>query len=400
MKKVMSGNEAVASAVKLARVGVVSVYPITPQTTIIEKLSEMKAQGELSADIIRVESEHSAMAGAFGAAAAGVRAFTATASQGLLYMHEMVWWVAGSRMPLVMVVATRAVGAPWNIWNENTDFTQLRDAGWIMGFAMNPQEALDMTLQSFRISEDSRVFLPMMVGMDGFILTHTKVPVNVPDESTVDSFLPLRNQPYVIDPEDPVGMGNMFQPQDYMRLRHSIELAIKSSHDVIREVGRDYNSKVYHEIDYSTLNVPYKVDDAEYVVVSMGAWSGDLMEAVDSLREKGLNVGMLRIRYLRPWAEDEIRKALRGRKVLVLDRATSLGRGGPLHLEIASTVRGDVEALWGTVTGIGGVSVGKGELEGLIMEFVEGSKSEPERRFWYYPERVRRVELRTPREVE
>ncbi|WP_126451413.1 transketolase C-terminal domain-containing protein [Sulfodiicoccus acidiphilus] len=396
----MSGNEAVARAVKLAKVGVVSIYPITPQTTIIEKLSEMRAEGELSADIIRVESEHSAMAGAFGAASAGVRSFTATASQGLLYMHEMVWWVSGARIPLVMVVATRAVGAPWNIWNENTDFTQLRDAGWVMGFAMNPQEAMDMTIQAFRVSEDSRVFLPAMVGMDGFILSHTKVPVNVPTEESVDSFLPLRNQPYVLDPEDPVGMGNMFQPQDYMKLRHSMEQALQSAEEVIREVGRDYNSKVNSEVNYSTLNVTYRVEDADYVVVAMGAWSGDVMEAVDSLREKGISVGLLRLRYLRPWSSREVREALKGRKVLVLDRSTSLGRGGPLFMEVASTVRGEVEALWGAVSGLGGVSVGKGEIEELVTEFVEGTKSETEKQLWFYPGKVRKVELRTPRDVE
>lgn len=175
-----------------------------------------------------------------GAAVSGVRAFTATSSQGLLYMHEMVWWAAGSRAPIVMVVATRAVGAPWNIWNENTDFMSERDSGWIMAFASSPQEALDLTLQAFRISEDPRVFVPMMVGMDGFILSHTKTNVYIPSQEDVDAFIPPRRQPYVIDPETQESMGNIFQPVHYMKLRQSINDAIADSKDVIREVGREY----------------------------------------------------------------------------------------------------------------------------------------------------------------
>ncbi|MEM0068888.1 MAG: pyruvate ferredoxin oxidoreductase, partial [Saccharolobus sp.] len=275
MKKVISGNEGVALAVKLARVGVTGIYPITPQTTIIETLAEMKAKGEINIEIIRAESEHSAMAATFGAALAGIRSFTATSSQGLLYMHEMIWWVAGSRMPLMMVVGTRAVGAPWNIWNEHTDFTSERDSGWVMAFASNPQEALDLTLQAYRISEDERVFLPMMVGMDGFILSHTKTNVLIPDQEQVDEFLPPRRQPYIIDPEDPIGMGNLFPPEGYMKLRESIDLALRNSEQVITEIGKEYNKTIHQLIDYSTLNVKYRLDDADYAVVLMGAWAGD-----------------------------------------------------------------------------------------------------------------------------
>jgi Pyruvate:ferredoxin oxidoreductase and related 2-oxoacid:ferredoxin oxidoreductases, alpha subunit len=401
--KVVSGNEAVATAVKLARVGVISLYPITPQTTIIEKLSEMRARGEIDAEIVRVESEHSAMAAAYGAAISGVRAFTATASQGLLYMHEMVWWVSGSRVPLVMVVATRAVGAPWNIWNEHTDFISERESGWIMGFAMNPQEALDMTLQAFRISEDERVFLPVMVGMDGFILSHTKTPVKVPSQDNVDAFLPPRNQPYIIDPENPIGMGNMFQPIEYMKLRESINSAIINSEQVIKEIGREYEN-VNLEGDYSILNPTYKVEDSEYVIVLMGAWSGDAMEAIDSLRARGKRVGMLRIRYLRPWSEREINEALRGRKgVLVLERATSFGRkSGPLYLEVKSSLdlnkTGSVSSV---IAGLGGVSVSKRDIELILEKFIYDVETGKEvENYWYYPEKVKPIEPRIPRSIE
>ncbi|QXJ27875.1 Pyruvate:ferredoxin oxidoreductase, alpha subunit [Saccharolobus shibatae B12] len=399
IRKVISGNEAVALGVKLARVGVTGIYPITPQTTIIEKLAEMRAKGEIETEIVRVESEHSAMAATFGAALGGVRAFTATASQGLLYMHEMIWWVAGSRVPVVMVVGTRAVGAPWNIWNEHTDFTSERDSGWIMAFASNPQEALDLTLQAFRISEDERVFLPMMVGMDGFILSHTKTNVLIPDQEQVDDFLLPRRQPYVIDPEDPIGMGNIFPPEGYMRLRESIDLALRNSEDIIKEIGREYNKKINPLGDYSTLNVSYKLEDADYAIVLMGAWAGDAMEAVDTLREKGIKIGMLRIRYLRPWSEKEIRNALKDKRaVLVLDRSTSFGRGGgPLYVEVKSTISDIVPQIKGVVSGLGGVTVNKSELLYIFNKFVEGLKDDV---IWYYPKEVGKIELRTPRDIE
>ncbi|MEM0304644.1 MAG: pyruvate ferredoxin oxidoreductase [Saccharolobus sp.] len=398
MKKVISGNESVALAVKLARVGVTGIYPITPQTTIIETLAEMKAKGEINIEIIRAESEHSAMAATFGAALAGIRSFTATSSQGLLYMHEMIWWVAGSRMPLMMVVGTRAVGAPWNIWNEHTDFTSERDSGWVMAFASNPQEALDLTLQAYRISEDERVFLPMMVGMDGFILSHTKTNVLIPDQEQVDEFLPPRRQPYIIDPEDPIGMGNIFPPEGYMKLRESIDLALRNSEQVITEIGKEYNKTIHQLIDYSTLNVKYRLDDADYAVVLMGAWAGDAAEAIDNLRKKGIKIGMLRIRYLRPWSEEEIRKALGDKKaVLVLDRSTSFGRGGPLYVEVKSTISDLVPSVKGIVSGLGGVTVGKNDLEYLFSKFVEGFKEDV---IWYYPKEVGKIELRTPRDIE
>lgn len=398
MRKIISGNEAVALAVKLARVGLTGIYPITPQTTIIEVLAEMRAKGEINTEIVRVESEHSAMAATFGAALAGIRSFTATASQGLLYMHEMVWWVAGSRMPIVMVVGTRAVGAPWNIWNEHTDFTSERDSGWIMAFASNPQEALDLTLQGFRISEDERVFLPMMVGMDGFILSHTKTNVLIPNQEQIDEFLPPRRQPYVIDPEDPIGMGNIFPPEEYMKLRESIDSALKNSEYVIREIGKEYSRDINPLSDYSTLNVKYKLDDADYAVVLMGAWAGDAMEAIDSLREKGIKIGMLRIRYLRPWSESEIRNWLKDKKaVLVLDRSTSFGRGGPLYVEIRSTIGDLVPSIKGVVSGLGGVTVSKSDLLYLFNKFVEGFKEDV---IWYYPREVGKIEFRTPRDIE
>lgn len=395
ISKVITGNEAVALAVKLSRVKVSAIYPITPQTYIIEKLAEMKAKGELEADIVRVESEHSAMAATFGAASVGVRAYTATASQGLLYMHEMIWWVSGSRMPIVMTVGTRAVGAPWNIWNEHTDFMSERDSGWIMAFASTPQEAMDLTIQAFKISEDDRVFLPMMIGMDGFILSHTKTRVYVPTQEEVDNFLPPRRQPYVLDPEDPISMGNMFQPIDYMKLRHSIHLAQVNSKKVIEEIGKEYTRKLNILGDYGTLNSSYKLDDAEYAIVTMGAWSLDAMQAIDELRNEGLKVGLYRIRYIRPWDDEDIKKKLSDKqKILVFDRSVSFGRGGHLYLELKATLP-DVK-MKGVITGLGGVSIGKNEMKFLIKKFVESDGVSE----WFYPSEVEKVELRDPRHIK
>ncbi|MDT7873557.1 MAG: transketolase C-terminal domain-containing protein [Sulfolobaceae archaeon] len=394
MEKVISGNDAVALAVKLSRVKVTGIYPITPQTYIIESLSEMKDRGELETEIIRVESEHSAMAATFGAAAAGVRAYTATASQGLLYMHEMVWWVAGSRIPVVMTVGTRAVGPPWNIWNEHTDFMSERDSGWIMAFASTPQEAMDLTIMAFRITEDERVFLPMMIGMDGFILSHTKTRVYVPSQEEVDSYLPPRRQPYVLDPEDPIAMGNMFSPEDYMKLRESIHRAQIASKEVIVEAGKEYMKRVVPIGSYSTLNESYKLEDADYAVVIMGAWSLDAMQAVDELRKEGLKVGVYRVRFVRPWAEEEVVKALSDKSVLVLDRSVSFGRGGQLYTEVkASLPDTDIK---GVITGLGGVSIGKNEMKVIIRKFVE----KPQGIEWFYPEEARKIELRSPRYIK
>ncbi len=400
MMRILTGNEAIAQAVKLSRVKVSAIYPITPQTGIIEELARLKSEGELDTEIIRVESEHSAMAATLGAALAGVRAFTATGSQGLFYMHEMVWWTAGTRIPVVMVVGSRALGPPWNLWNEHTDFMNERDSGWLMAYASTPQEAFDLVVQAFRISEDDRVFLPMMVGMDGFILSHSKTNVYLPTQEEVDSFLPPRRQPYIIDPQEAIGMGNIFPPLEYMKLRQSIDSAIRSSVDVIKEVGIDYNKKVSPIIDYSTLNVAYRLEDADYAVVLMGAWAGDAMEAIDELRRKGINIGLLRIRYVRPWAEDEVISALKDKKaVLVVDRAVSLGRAGPLYMEVASTIH--LDQMKNVITGIGGVSIGKEEFIKMFLEFVEEAKRGKANGVkWFYPQEVEKVELGVPKDLE
>ncbi len=384
-RKILTGNHTVAEAVKLARVQVIAAYPITPQTTIVEKLAEMVEHGEIEAKMIRVESEHSALAAVYGAAAGGARAFTATSSHGLLYMHEVVWWAAASRLPLVMAVVTRAIGPPWNIHVSHEDIMDQRDTGWIISMAEDNQEVLDLVLQAFRISEDERVYLPAMVGLDGFLLSHTAMPVDVPEQEVVDSWLPPRlPRPYVIEPGSGVIMGNIPPDEAFYRMRHSMQRAMYNAKRVIEEVDEEYYKMTGRR--YGGLVEFYRCDDAKYVVVLMGTWAGNAKEAADRLRERGIPVGVARIRYVRPFPRERLREKLLGMKgVMVFDRSVSMGRGGPLHAEVVEALEAK-PSIMGVVAGVGGVDVGVRDFEKLVEDFVK--KVEEEGRvyvndYWY-----------------
>ncbi len=334
----LTGNHCVAYAVKLSRVKVVPAYPITPQTTMVEKISEMADSGEADIQVIRVESEHSALAAAYGAATAGVRAFTATSSHGLLYMVEMVWWVAHARIPMVMAIVTRTIGPPWNIWTDHHDIMSQRDTGWLIAMAENNQEVLDETIKLFKITEDPDVSLPGMIGLDAFILSHTVEPVEVPDQELVDSFLPERRQPYVIRSGDPLIMGNV--PADLLanaKMRWDVHLGLKNAEDVIEKVDEEWGKLTGRY--YGGLVECYRCEDADYLFVGAGAWVGDMRIAVDMLRETGLRFGVLKLRYARPFPSRRILEAVSGKRgVLVLDRAVSAGSAGPIFLDLASHI--------------------------------------------------------------
>jgi len=398
--KTLTGNYAVAYAAKLARVQVVSAYPITPQTTIVEKLSEMIEKGEMNARMIRVESEHSALAAVYGAASAGARAFTATASHGLLYMHEVVWWAAGARVPLVMAVVARAIGPPWNIHVDHQDVFDQRDSGWIIAFAQENQEVLDLTLQAFKISEDPRVYLPMMVGLEGFILSHTMAPVDIPDQELVDSWLPPRRQPYVIAPDTMYSMGNIAPDEDHYMMRYSMAAAMEAAKQVIDEVDKEYG-EIFGR-SYGGLIECYKCDGAEYYVVITGSWAGDAKKAVDNLREKGVPVGLVRIRFIRPWPRERLLDALSGAKgVIVFDRAVSMGSVGPLFADVAQTLYPLGISMKGIVAGLTGVDVKPGIFEeaiaGFIKEAMEGPVYVPSE--WLLPRKYQGKYPSIPREV-
>ncbi|MBC7219665.1 MAG: pyruvate ferredoxin oxidoreductase, partial [Hadesarchaea archaeon] len=305
MKLIMDGNEAAALAAKLARVKVISAYPITPQTTVVEKLAEYVSNGELDAEFIKVESEHSAMSACIGAAATGVRAFTATSSQGLLLMSEMLYVASGLRLPIVMTNANRSVSAPLSIWCDQQDSMTVRDSGWIQLYCENNQEILDTTLQAFRIAQE--LLLPVMVCYDGYILSHTLEPVDCPPQEEVDAFLPPYHYPYALDPEKPVTMGPVGVPEYYMEFRYLLQKAVEEAKAKIIEVDEEFKRRFGR--GYGIME-KYHSDDAEVIILTMGSLSSSSKEVVDSLRKRGEKVGLVKLKSFRPFPAKEIVEAL------------------------------------------------------------------------------------------
>ena len=367
MKTITSlvGNHAVAYAVKQAKPNVLAVYPITPQTTMLEKLADYVSSGELKAELIKVESEHSAVASILGAALAGARVFTATASQGLLYMGEMIYWVGGARVPLVAAIATRAIGAPWSIWDDHEDFLTKRDAAWIQLMAQNVQEAYDLTIQAFKISEDKKIIAPCMLGFDGFILTHTMERLELLDDSSVDNFIGKRDFS-IIDFDNPVGIGTVAGPQTYMGYKYSIKKAFDGAKERIKEIMKEYSE--ISNIDYQPIEC-YKCDDADYLI-AVGAWSGDARVAVDMLRSEGKKVGLIRIIMFRPFPKEEISKYIKGKDILVLDRDYSFGSGGILANEIKSISYNLDSKIYSLIAGLGGKDVSEKEIKALAEKMI------------------------------
>ncbi len=351
MKKVLSGNHASAVAAQLARAQVCAGYPITPATQVFEALAEMKSKGELAGEFIAAESEHSVMAALLGAASAGARTFTATSSHGLAYMHELLHWVAGARLPVVMVNVNRALAAPWNLWTDQTDSLSQRDTGWMQTYCSTNQEVLDSVLMSFKIAE--RVMLPSMVVLDGFTLSHSYEPVDVPSQAEVDSFLPPFRPEFRLDPAQPMSFGALTGPKEYLRLRRRMAADMAEAEDAIEEVGRKFGGifgRFYGQLD------AYRCEDAQTVLVTSGAVGSTARAAVDALREKGFKAGNLRLRAFRPFPAKALRAfARRGMRLAVVDRNYSLGAGGIFASEIKAALypRPGV-AVHGYVAGLGG----------------------------------------------
>ncbi len=362
MIKVVSANKAIAEAVKLVKPNVIPVYPITPQTSISEYLAQFVADGELRAEYIMVESEHSAISAAVGASGAGVRVFTATSSQGLALMHEILFAAAGLRNPIVMANANRALSAPLSIWNDQQDSISQRDTGWMQFYAENAQEALDLVLQAYKISENNKVLLPSMVCVDGFILTHTVEPVDIPSQEIVDRFLiPYQPVHAYLDPEDPMSLGTFTDPNYYMEARHDMELAMEGSKQVIRDVHKEFAEVFGRKYDFIE---NYRCDDAEIILVAMGSICGTIKTVIDSLREQGEKVGLLKIIAFRPFPKDEIQEAIKtADRIAVLDKNISFGIGGVLHNEIKAKM--DVNAS-GFILGLGGRDVSPDDIKTII----------------------------------
>ena len=366
VQKVYSSNRAVAEAVKLAKPNVVPVYPITPQTTISEYLAQFVADGDLKAEYIRVESEHSAISAALGASGAGVRVFTATSSQGLALMHEILFATAGMRSPIVLVDANRALSAPLSIWNDQQDSISERDSGWMQIYAENAQEALDAVLIAYRVAEDPEVLLPCMVCIDGYFLTHTVEPLDVPSQEEVDEFLPPYKPYAFLDPEKPMSIGTFTDPEYYMEARYAVEAAMEKSKNVFRKANQEFKEIFGREYD---LIETYRCEDAEIIMVAMGSLCGTIKDVIDELREEGEKVGLLKIRVFRPFPTEEIKEVLeKASKVAVIDKNISFGMGGVLYNNIRATTNANAH---GFIAGLGGGDI----TPSFIREIIEKTKN-------------------------
>ncbi len=358
MKKVIEGSMAVAQAVKVCRPHVISAYPITPQTHIVENLSQMVADGELKAESINVESEFGAASVILGASATGARAYSATTSQGLLLMAEVLFNIAGLRLPVSITVANRSVSAPINIWNDHQDAMTLRDSGWIQLYAEDCQEVHDMQLQAFKIGENPEISLPVMVNMDGFILTHAFEPVDLIDQKMADEFLPPYKPVRYLNVKDPVTFGVLAEPQYYMETRYRLQKAIDASLPVIDQVAEQFKKKFGRYA--GGLVDKYWLDGAKTAIIGMGSVVGTMREAVDEMREAGKSVGLLKIRAFRPFPKEAVYDALKDvDTIVVMEKAISLGLGGILLNEMKSVFYGRKKQpkLCGTILGLGGRDV-------------------------------------------
>ena len=332
IKKVISGNYAAAYAARDARVEVVAAYPITPQTSIIEKISEFIANGEVeNLQYVPVESEHSAMAACIGASAAGARTFTATSAQGLALMHEMLHWASGARLPVVMVDVNRAMAPPWSVWDDQTDSLAQRDTGWMQFYAENNQEVYDGVLMAFKVAET--VNLPAMIIESAFILSHTYDVVEMIPQELVDEFLPPRKPLYTLtDFDNPIAVGALGTPNDYYEFRYKIQKAMEDAKKVIHEVGREFGERFGR--DYSRMIELYRTEDADFVFMGLGSLMGTVKQAVDVLRSEGYRVGAAKVRWFRPFPKEELYElAKHVEGIAVLDRNYSFGQEGILFNE-------------------------------------------------------------------
>jgi pyruvate/2-oxoacid:ferredoxin oxidoreductase alpha subunit len=379
MKQVLKGNHAVAEGARLARVQVVSAYPITPQTTVVEELSEMCADGRMNARFIKVESEHSALAALLGASSAGARCFTATSGQGLLYMCEVVHWVAGARLPIVMTNVNRALAPGWNIWADQSDSLSQRDAGWVQIYAESNQEALDNVLIAFRLAET--ISLPVMLAYDAFFLSHTSEIVDVPEQADVDAFLPPYKPPVRLDVENPVMLGGLIGPAHYYEQRMAMHQDSLKALDIYPEIGRDFGSRFGREYG---LVEEYRTENADLILVAAGTITSVSRLAVDRLREEGVSAGLMKIRMLRPVPVDRWRKTLgRAARVVVIDRNLSAGLGGMLVGEVRAALSGHSSIpVYSVVAGLGGRDVTPDDVIGIARHFLADPPPPDAPLFW------------------
>ena len=365
--RILDGNHAAAQGAKLSRVQVIAAYPITPQSPVTERLSQFVEKGELDAQYIAVESEHSALAVCTSASMVGARTFTATSSHGLAYMHEMLHWAAGARLPVILACVNRAIGAPWNVLNDQQDSISQRDTGWIQIYARNNQEILDSIIQAYKIAES--VYVPVMVCYDGYVLSHTEMPVDVPSQEAVDTFLPQYKPHTILDPANPknYNLVTLANPRinaegvlchGYMELRYLLQEALQNSREVIIKVGQEFGQLFGRS--YANMFWENRLDDADIVIVAMGSLAMEAIVAADMLREAGHKVGVLGLRVFRPFPKANVVKALeKSRLVVVFDKNISYGLEGATCSEIKSALYGTsaTAAIRNFIVGLGGRDV-------------------------------------------
>ena len=374
--RMLDGNHAAAEGARLSRVQVIAAYPITPQSPVTERLSEFVEKGELDAQYIAVESEHSALAVCTSASTVGARTFTATSSHGLAYMHEMLHWAAGARLPVVLACVNRAIGAPWNVLNDQQDSISQRDTGWIQVYARNNQEILDSIIQAYKIAES--VYVPVMVCYDGYILSHTEMPVDVPSQGIVDRFLPRYKPHTILDPANPknYNLVTLANPRinaegvlchGYMELRYLLQEALQNSRDTIIKVGQEFGE--LFDRSYANMFWENRLDDADVVIVAMGSLAMEAIVAADMLREAGHKVGVLGLRVFRPFPKADVAKALeKSRLVVVFDKNISYGLEGATCSEIKSALYGSSAraVIRNFIIGLGGRDVKAREMADAV----------------------------------
>lgn len=370
MRSQIEGSQAVARAVTLCRPQVIAAYPISPQTHIVEALSDSVRTGELErCEYLMVESEFGAMSACIGASGAGARAYTATSSQGLLFMAEALFNASGLGLPIVMTIANRAIGAPINIWNDHSDAMSMRDSGWIQLYAASNQEAADLHLQAFRLAESLSV--PVMVCMDGFVLTHAFEEVDLPTQEEVDAFVPPLAPLQMLDPDDPVTIGAMVGPEAFAEVKYLMHVKQMAALDEIPVIAAEFQQAFGR--DSGGLVKPYRVEDAETIVVALGSVLGTIEEVVDAMRDEGLAVGALGISCFRPWPVAEVREALEGaQRVVVVEKAFAVGAGGIVGQNVRDATRTLPLDVYDVVAGLGGRPITRASLRVLLDDVLAG----------------------------
>jgi len=374
MKTLMDGNTAAAWAVRLCNVKVVPNFSITPQTELIETLAKWKVNGEWNGEFVDVEGEHSVMSACIGAEASGLRTFTASSSQGTLYMHEVMYVASGMRLPIVMVNVSRGLSAPITLWSDQNDILAMRDTGWLIFFSQNNQEVLDTVIQAYKICEGEEVMLPALVNMEGFIHSYTREPVEIPDKHKVKKFLPDYKPKVVLDPETPMAQGIAAMGKEYMEFKAQQHKAQLNAKKKIKEVGKEF--KKYFGREYGLVD-KYKTEDADVVFVTTGAISTTVKEAVNKLRERGKKAGLLRLRVFRPFPEEEIQKVLKSvGKIAVIDNNVAPGYGGIVFPEVKSCVDSVVSDF---IVSLGGTHAG---IKDFLEIYERMEKDEKSKKYW------------------